>query len=185
MRSFLLLSLIVIAVSLTSCESQTIINTKPPGARLYADGQFKGLTPCVYSDTKILGAHTRIRLTHEGYADFNGLITRDEHVSILNAALCFLCVPLFWVQEYNPEHTYFLIPESTPPPPVPAPAAPTAKPATDSSKSSNAAPATPAPPPPPDPLEVRLSRLKKMLDDGTISKQEYDQLRKKAMDGAK
>ena len=83
MKSAVLLLLVFSAsASLTSCSSTTVMNSKPQGAKLYMDGQFKGETPFPYSDTKIVGSTTTIKLTLPGYEPFDGILSRNERADV-------------------------------------------------------------------------------------------------------
>jgi hypothetical protein len=50
------------ASMLHACASSTVIHSRPEGAKLYMDGEFKGNTPFTYSDQKIVGSTSHIRL---------------------------------------------------------------------------------------------------------------------------
>ena len=145
-------------VLLTACSSTTVINSQPTGAKLYMDGSYKGQTPYTYSDTKIVGSTTQIRLSLDGYSDFYGSLTRSEQLDV--GALIggiFVWIPFLWIMDYNPDHTYILIPAGS----------------------------TPNSPEPVTDLQTKLENLKKMHDNGTLTDDEYQMLRKKAIDNAK
>ena len=44
--------------------------------------EYKGVTPLTYSDTKIVGSVTTLRLEKEGYETFNTLLSRNERVDV-------------------------------------------------------------------------------------------------------
>ncbi len=124
------------------------------------DGSLKGITPYSYSDTKIVGSTTSIKLTLDGYSDFNGVLTRSERVDV--GALIggiFVLVPFLWIMDYDPDHTYELSPSGM-----------TNSPEMNDQVSS---------------LQTKLENLKKMHDNGTLTDDEYQTLRKKAIDNAK
>jgi hypothetical protein len=145
---------------LASCSSTTIINSRPQGAKLYMDGSLKGQTPYSYSDTKIVGSSTSIKLSLDGYNDFNGVLTRSEQVDVgaLIGGL-FVLVPFLWIMDYNSDHTYELTESGM----------------TSSTETNDRDSA----------LQTKLQNLKKMHDDGTLTDEEYQSLRKKAIDNAK
>ncbi len=89
------------------CSSTTRINSVPKGAKVYIDDQYKGVTPYDYSDTKIVGSPTRIRLVKEGYEEFHTTIQRSESFQPCACAggVVFL-VPFLWIMGYNPDRTY-------------------------------------------------------------------------------
>jgi PEGA domain len=94
------------------CTSTTVIRSEPSGANLYIDGSKMGKTPYTYSDTKIVGSTTHLKLTKEGYEEFDTVIRRDEEFQV---GPCiggvFVLFPLLWVMGYRPEHVYELTPE--------------------------------------------------------------------------
>ncbi|MBN1207798.1 MAG: PEGA domain-containing protein [Myxococcaceae bacterium] len=96
------------------CASTTIIRSEPSGATVYVDGSKAGTTPYTYSDTKIVGSSTRIKLKKEGYEDLETIITRSEQFEV---GPCiggvFFLVPFLWVMGYQPDHNYELSPLSS------------------------------------------------------------------------
>lgn len=80
MRSFSMraVSVLMAIVCLDACASTTIIHSDPEGAKLYIDGESCGTTPYTYSDTKIVGSTTHIRLVKDGYEDANVGLQRNE-----------------------------------------------------------------------------------------------------------
>lgn len=93
------------------CASTTMIRSEPGAANVYIDGSKVGKTPYMHSDTKIVGSTTRVRLTKEGYEDFETIIKRDEEFQVgpcIGGA--FLLVPWLWIMGYQPEHNYELTP---------------------------------------------------------------------------
>ena len=66
----------------SSCASSTVFRTTPEGAKVYADGQYLGTTPVTYSDTKIVGSSTNIRIEKEGYKTVNAVLNRSEQADI-------------------------------------------------------------------------------------------------------
>ena len=117
MRKKVILQVVAVLLSsvilLSSCASTTIINSAPNGAKLYVDGEPVGTTPYTYSDTKIVGSSTPIRIVMEGYEDFNGLLKRNEEANV--GAIIggfFLLFPFFWTMDYKTAHTYELTPSN-------------------------------------------------------------------------
>ena len=86
-----------------------MLRSEPSGATVYIDGSKVGKTPYTYSDTKIVGATTQVRLKLEGYEEFQ--------VGPCIGGV-FVLVPFLWVMGYRPEHSYELSPLS---PAKPAP----------------------------------------------------------------
>lgn len=99
-----------------NCASQTMIRSRPDGAKIYMDGAYKGTTPYQHEDTKIVAATTSIRLLKDGYQDLNVTLTRNEelHVGALIGGLFFF-IPFLWITGYHEDHVYDLMLASTQP----------------------------------------------------------------------
>lgn len=112
-KVFIQLTAIVLASAIlfSSCASTTIINSIPTGAKLYVDGEPVGTTPYTYTDTKIVGSSTPIRLAQDGYQDFNGVLKRNEEANV-GAIIggLFLLFPFLWTMDYKSNHNYELTP---------------------------------------------------------------------------
>lgn len=97
----------LIAAFSVSCASTTIINSIPSGAKIYADGAYLGTTPYTYSDTKIIGSTTYIKLKKKGCQTGNFLISRNEKFEVgpcIGGVL--VAVPFLWIMGYNPQRTF-------------------------------------------------------------------------------
>lgn len=94
-----------------SCSSSTLIQSVPDGAKVYMNEEYKGVTPYNYSDTKIVGSTTLLRIEKEGYEPLSTYLSRDESVDVgaIIGGLFFL-FPFLWTMKYNPVHTYELKP---------------------------------------------------------------------------
>ena len=150
---------VVVLALLSGCSSKTMMNSVPQGAKLYMDDQYKGLTPFLYSDTKIVGTSTRVRLEREGYQAMNTLLVRNERADVAAIVTgCFFLVPFLWTMEYDHTHTYELLPLS--PTPTDSPASGMTKEKADA-----------------------LREVRKLYDDGTLSKEEYEVQKQKILDG--
>lgn len=103
--------LLAVGVFLGSCSSTTLIQSNPSGAKVYMNEEYKGTTPFTYSDTKIVGSVTNVRLELEGYETFQTVLSRNESVDV-GAIIggLFVWIPLLWIMKYNPVHTYELKP---------------------------------------------------------------------------
>lgn len=106
--------IVAFSVLFASCSSTTLIQTNPSGAKVYMNEEYKGVTPLSYSDTKIVGSATSVRLELEGYESLNTILSRDEaaDVGAIIGGVFFL-FPFLWTMKYNPLHTYELRPIST------------------------------------------------------------------------
>lgn len=108
-----------LAAWLTACSSSTVIRSNPPGAKVYLDNRFVGVTPYQMTDTKIVGSTTQVRLEKEGYKPLYAAITRNEEVDVLAlVGGLFLLVPFLWVMKYQDEHVYDLTAMDAVPPPT-------------------------------------------------------------------
>lgn len=151
-----------------ACSSHTMIMSEPQGAKVYIEGQYRGKTPLYYSDAKITGAETRIRLEKEGYETLETYLYRDEKVdagAIIGGV--FFIVPFLWIMEYDDVHTYQLQWNG------------------ESEEAEEDTTARVKRKKPDENYKARYERLrelKKLLDEGVISKEEYEKEKKKILD---
>ncbi|MGE5457458.1 MAG: PEGA domain-containing protein [Methanococcaceae archaeon] len=98
-------------ILLSSCASTTVLQTSPSGAKIYMNGEPIGSTPYTYTDTKIVGTTTVLKITADGYEDFNGVLKRNEEANV-GAIIggIFLLFPFLWVMDYKPLHNFELVP---------------------------------------------------------------------------
>ena len=96
---------------LSGCASTTVFQTSPSGAKLYINDELVGNTPYTYSDTKIVGTTTIVRIKAEGYEDFNYVLKRNEEANV-GAIIggIFVLFPFLWVMDYKPIHSFELVP---------------------------------------------------------------------------
>lgn len=96
---------------LSGCASTTVFQTTPSGAKIYINDELAGNTPYTYSDTKIVGTTTIVKIKAEGYEDFNYVLKRNEEVNV-GAIIGGILVlfPFLWVMDYKPMHTFELVP---------------------------------------------------------------------------
>ena len=75
------------------------------------NGEYMGVTPYTYSDTKIVGSSNDVRLEKEGYETLYTVLSRNERADVgaIVGGLFFL-FPFLWTMKYNPVHTYELRP---------------------------------------------------------------------------
>ncbi len=102
------LALVVLTAS-TGCASTILINSQPPGAKVFVDGAYLGTAPASYTDTAIVGTVHQVKLTLPGYRDQIGFFGRNSQ---FNAGACiggvFLLVPFLWILDYPAQVTYQL-----------------------------------------------------------------------------
>ena len=149
------------SVLLTSCASTTMIQSEPGGARVYLNGEPVGTTPYTHTDTKIVGSTTMVRIEKEGYETLNTSFSRDEEADIGAIIGGFLFLfPFLWTMKYKPSHTYELEPVG-------------GDDMTPAEIEMN--------------LELRskadrLREFKKLLDEGVITKEEFEKEKKKILE---
>lgn len=173
MRTTKLLILILAASIFTaSCSSTTNIQSNPKGAKLYMNDQLVGTTPYIYTDTKIVGTCTNIRLEKEGYEIFNTQLCRNEEAdagAIVGGI--FLLIPFLWTMKYHPMHIYELTPLGY----TPVEATPSKN--IEPSKKGDQLKTTPL-----KSKTERLREMKELLDEGVLTKEEYDVEKQKILD---
>ena len=155
----MLLSLLIL---IASCSSTTMIQSNPPGATVYMNGQMVGKTPYKHRDSKIVGSMTTINLEKENFDNFNTTLTRDEEVDV-GAVIggIFFLFPFLWTMKYQPWHNYELVPSNT-----------AEVKAMDTKSTSNQFASK----------AEKLRELKKLLDEKIITADEYDKEKKKILD---
>ncbi len=107
-------ALLAVVMLFASCSSTTLIQSNPSGAKVYMNEEYKGVTPLSYSDTKIVGSSTAVRLELDGYETLHTVLTRNE-VADVGAIIggIFFLFPFLWTMKYNPVHNYELRPLNT------------------------------------------------------------------------
>jgi hypothetical protein len=164
----LLCLLMACSILFASCSSTTLIQSTPPGADVYVNQEKLGTTPYSYTDTKIVGSTTIFTLKKDGYQDLNVTLIRNEKADV-GAIIggIFVLVPFFWVCDYNPQHNYTLVSGN-------GAAAP--------SYTQNAAPVPSSTVTSSDQSSVELGKIKRLNDNGTITADEYSQLKGMILD---
>lgn len=105
--------LIIAIIFLSGCASSTMINSIPSGAKVFINGQVVGTTPYLYQDTKVLGSVVNVDLVKEGYEPLYTSFRRTEEFNIGTfIGGCFIWPFWLWTMDYNPTHTYELVPTS-------------------------------------------------------------------------
>ncbi len=154
-----------VLILLESCASSTVIQSNPTGAKLYLNSNYVGNTPHRHTDTKIVGTTTYVRLEKEGFEPFNTAFSKDEQADV-GAIIggVFLLFPFLWTMKYDPARTYELTPSGSFQQPIGAPMQLANDPASASPKTA------------------KLRDLKKLLDEGILTKEEYEKEKKKTLD---
>lgn len=161
-------------VLFSSCTSYTTITSEPPGARLYLDHEFMGETPVRYSDTKIVGSCSQLRLEMEGYENLDSWLCRNEEVDA-GAVVggIFFLFPFLWIMKYKPYHNYELrpLPGGASEPELYDFVEP--EPAERKMQEEGLTPRQMA----------RLRELKKLLDEDILTREEFEAEKKKILQG--
>ena len=97
----LLAVLMCLAIFIVSCSSTVKINSMPGEAKISIDGESKGSTPYILTDSKPFWMSTEIKLSKDGYNDFNTNLQRTEF-NIIHV------LSYFWWMDYPAEKSYEL-----------------------------------------------------------------------------
>jgi hypothetical protein len=117
-RFFPIVCLITVA-AFAGCASSTVLQSQPPGARVFLNGMPVGATPYTMTDTNMSGSATQVRLEYPGFEPFNAMIVRSEQLDPLALITgIFLLVPLLWILGYQPTHFFTMQPLGGAPPPA-------------------------------------------------------------------
>jgi hypothetical protein len=153
--------LLAIVLLLSSCASTTMIRTVPENAILYIDGEQVGATPYQHTDSKIIFSNTEVRIEKEGYETYYTQFTRFEEPDAGPIVCGFFFTPIWflWGAKYKPSRTYVLTPL-----------------APSDQQQQSLSPGTIL-----DSAQ-KLRDLKKLLDEGIITQEEFDTQKKKILD---
>jgi uncharacterized protein YqgQ len=99
-------------IIISGCVSTTVIKTVPSNSKVFVNSEYKGTTPFTYSDNKISGSETNIKIEKEGYESFSFILKKNEqvHGGAVMAGIIFGLWPFLWIMEYNPERSFELKP---------------------------------------------------------------------------
>lgn len=149
-------------ILLASCSSTTMIESNPPKAKVYIDGQLMGETPYTHTDTRIVGSSMTVKLQKDGFKPLIASISKDEDVDV-GAVIggIFFVVPYLWILKYKPVHTYSLIPLGNENNNVTEPQQ------TQQTQTSKV---------------IKLRELKKLLDEKIITQEEFEKEKAKVLE---
>ena len=164
-------------ILISSCSSSTLISSQPAGAKLYVNGQYAGITPYQYSDTKIVGSTTDLRLEKDGFEPVRvPLISNERADAGAIVGGIFLLFPFLWTMKYDPEHTYELRTANSNGQPVTTPST-----FVNTQSSGASAPAAAQS----VGVKSRADRLrenKRLYDEKVLTEKEYEAEKKKILD---
>ena len=110
------LAWLIAAAAASGCASSTVLQSQPPGARVFLNGVPVGTTPYAMTDTNIIGTATQVRLEYPGYQPFNAIIARNEQLDPVALVVGIFVFPvLLWVMGYQPTHIFAMQPGGPPP----------------------------------------------------------------------
>jgi hypothetical protein len=105
------IALLAMTSFIAGCSSTTVITSQPEGAKLYMNNSYVGTTPYTYTDMKVVCSSTTLQLKMDGYEPFTTSLTKNEKLdagAIVGGV--FFLFPFIWTMEYQPMHTYELVP---------------------------------------------------------------------------
>ena len=115
-KSILFLStsiMIAVVVFLSGCASSTMIKSIPSGAKVYINGEPVGVTPYLYTDTKVIFSPVNVDIIKEGYKPVYETFHRDEEFNAGTFIGGIFVWPLWlWTLDYKSTHTFELVPVS-------------------------------------------------------------------------
>lgn len=172
-------SLLAITLLLSSCASSTLIQSYPSGARVYINGQEKGLTPYWHSDRKMIGAVTNIDILKDGYEPLYTYIERTEQVNAGAVIGGLFCWPLLaWSLQYDQTHNFELKPLA-----LSAQIAPQQDAVLLSPQPIANIQGVAKPPTVPTTKIQKLRELKQMLDENLINKEDFEKQKHRILEG--
>ncbi len=100
---------------MASCKSSSMIESEPPGAKVFFNGRKVGTTPLRIRDSKISFTQIDVRLKKEGYETLDALITKDRPntacivASAVGGLILLLpAIGLLWCWRWERSHTFEL-----------------------------------------------------------------------------
>ncbi len=89
------------------CASSTMIRSTDPDAKIYIDGEYRGVGQVQHTDTKIVGASTSVKIEKPGCEPQSFVLNRSEEFQVgacIGGVL--VLVPFLWIMGYKSEHNY-------------------------------------------------------------------------------
>ena len=71
--------------AVAGCAASTVLQSQPPGARVFLNGVPVGVTPYTMTDTNMSGSTVQVRLEYPGFDPFNTMIARSEELESAGA----------------------------------------------------------------------------------------------------
>jgi hypothetical protein len=95
------------ALLLAACSSSTTIHTGDPDARIYIDGDYRGMGQTHYADRKLAFTTLDVSVRKDGCEEQTYRIRRNERPDY--GAILFgyyLAVPMLWLSQYKDSHDF-------------------------------------------------------------------------------
>ena len=99
-------SLILLLVFSISCSSTTTVISSDKDTKIFIDGELKGRGTVTFTNTKITGSTTKVKISKKNCQDQNFEIIRNEEVDVGAVLAGVLIVPLLWTMKYKAAHPY-------------------------------------------------------------------------------
>jgi hypothetical protein len=99
--------ILLAAALLAACSSSTTIRVADADARIYVDGEYRGMGETRYSDRKLAFTTLDVSVRKDGCEEQNYRIRRNERPDV--GAIVFgyyLAVPMLWLSQYKEQHHY-------------------------------------------------------------------------------
>ena len=99
--------ILVAAAWLAACSSSTTIRVADPEARIYIDGEYRGMGESRYRDRKLAFTTLDVSIRKDGCEEQDYRIRRNERPDV-GAILMgyYLGVPMLWLSQYKEHHNY-------------------------------------------------------------------------------
>ncbi len=103
--------LLIVLVLFAGCASSTMIKSVPSGADVLINGDKVGITPYLYTDTRVSFSPINVEIVKEGYETLYVTIRRDEEFNVGTfIGGCFIPPLWLWTLDYKPTRSYTLQP---------------------------------------------------------------------------
>ena len=174
-----ILFLLATTLLFSSCASSTLIQSYPSGARVYVNGQERGLTPYWHTDHKMIGAVTNIDILKDGYEPLYTYIERTEQVNAGAIIGGLFCWPLLaWSMQYDQTHNFELKPLAPSAQIAPQQDAILLSPQPIANTQGSAQVQNTA-----TTKIQKLRELKQMLDENLINKEDFEKQKQRILEG--
>lgn len=150
------------ALVLAGCSESTVVRSYPPGAKLYVNGVFVGVTPVNYTvdRSQFSSGDFSVRVDRPGYASAEGVLRKQVCPGRVTGGVFTLGILFLFKRP-----TCFVSPQDF-----------SLEALADQPASDGGTPHQPT-------LEERLDRIRKMRDQGIITDEEFEHYRKEILKG--